>query len=220
MKPYARASLAAAALLTALCGATASSAQSEAKKRIPPPKSDSTPARKPPAASQSRKPPAPPAQAVPRPRPPKSAPPRTPRHAPRPRETYLYPFVPFADFDFVYRFPYGVYPYSRYGYPYSPYRFVFPPPGCVTTETEAHGTLRLDVPQRDAAVFVDGFYVGVVDDFNGVAETLDLGPGPHHLELRAPGFESLTFDVNIEAGRTITYRTPMRPAESPATPRP
>jgi hypothetical protein len=97
---------------------------------------------------------------------------------------------------------------------------VFPPPGCAASEIEAHGSLRLDLPQREAAVSVDGFYVGVVDDFNGVTEHLNLKPGPHHLELRAPGYETVTFDVNIEAGRTITYRTPMPPAGSPVTPRP
>jgi hypothetical protein len=74
--------------------------------------------------------------------------------------------------------------------------------------------------RRDAVVFVDGSYVGLVDDFDGKTEFLNLTPGPHHLELRAPGFEPLTFDVSIEAGRTITYRTPLQPAGSPTTARP
>jgi len=218
MNTYARSSALAAALIAALSCATPLSAQSSAKKRTPPATSD--------AAPQARKPPAqpPPAQAVPRPTPPERkpppAPPHTPPHAPPPRATYLYPFVPFIDFDFVYRFPYGVYPYSRYGYPYPPYRFVFPPPGCVASEIEAHGSLRLDVPQREATVSVDGFYAGVVDDFNGVTGHLNLKPGPHHIELRLPGYETVAFDVNIEPGRTIAYRTPMLPAGSPATPRP
>lgn len=83
----------------------------------------------------------------------------------------------------------------------------------MTTELDAHGSVGIDVPQRDAAVYVDGFYVGVVDDFNGALEHLNLTPGPHRIELRAPGFETTTFDVNIEAGRVIVYRTPMRPGE-------
>jgi hypothetical protein len=127
--------------------------------------------------------------------------------------------VPFVDFDFVYRFPYGLYPYSRYDYPYSPYRFVFPPPGCVTTEVETHGSVRLDVPQVEAAVYVDGYFVGVVEDFNGATEHLNLSPGPHHIELHAPGFEPAIFDVRIDVGKTITYRTPLPPAGSSATPR-
>ena len=39
---------------------------------------------------------------------------------------------------------------------------------------------------------------------------LALTPGPHHVELRATGYQTLTFDVNIEAGKTITYRLPMQ----------
>lgn len=128
--------------------------------------------------------------------------------------TYIYPFAPFVGFDFVYRFPFGTYPYNRYGYPDYPYRFIFPPPGCVTTELEGHGSVRIDVPQREATVLVDGFYIGVVDDFNGTLEHLNLTPGPHHIELHAPGFEPTVFDVNIEVGHLIVYRTPMRPGGS------
>ena len=136
---------------------------------------------------------------------------------PPPHGTYVYPFAPFVDFDFVYRFPFGVYPYSRYGYPEYPYRFIFPPPGCVTTELEGDGSVRIDVPQLEATVLVDGFYVGVVDDFNGTFEHLNLPPGPHHIELHAPGFETAVFDVNIEVGHLIVYRTPMRPDGSIST---
>ena len=83
-------------------------------------------------------------------------PPDRPRPpAPPPHGRYVYPFAPFVDFDFVYRFPFGVYPYSRYGYSEYPYRFIFPPPGCVTTELEGHGSVRIDVPQREATVLVE-----------------------------------------------------------------
>jgi len=196
--------------LAALLGAVPLSAQSTVKKRTPTAPSSGT--------AQKRKPPASPGQAVPRPTPPKPSPPRTPHRpgppVPPPHDTYVHPFAPFAGFDFGYRFPFGTYPYSRYGYPEYPYRFVFPPPGCVTTELEGHGSLRIDVPQRQGTVHVDGFYVGVVDDFHGSIEHLNLTPGPHHIELYAPGFETSAFDVNIEAGHLIVYRTPMRPVGS------
>jgi hypothetical protein len=72
--------------------------------------------------------------------------------------------------------------------------------------------VRIDLPQRDAQVFVDGYYAGLVDEYDGALQHLDLTTGPHHIEVRAPGFQTITFDVNVEPGRTITYRADMIPA--------
>jgi hypothetical protein len=97
---------------------------------------------------------------------------------------------------------------SAYGYGY---------PGAATPSYVAavpgrlDGGVRLDVAERDAQVFVDGYYVGVVGDFNGVRERITLEPGPHRVEIQQDGFEPVSFDVNVEAGRTITYRTQLRP---------
>jgi hypothetical protein len=71
--------------------------------------------------------------------------------------------------------------------------------------------LRIDLPQRDAEVFVDGYFVGTVDNFDGAFQQANLEAGPHRIEIRDPGFETISFDVKIEPGRTITYRTAMRP---------
>lgn len=215
----------AALFIVATLASVPSTAQSsEAQKRTPPPKSDPAPAQ----ARPSRKPApdTPPPKAVPRPpasaqqkavpRPPASRPPArpAPRSPSRPLDsrTLIYPYF-FYDFDFVYRFPYGPYPYPYYPYPYG-YPVPVPAPGCATVEgeTAVAGGVRLDIPQREAAVYVDGFYVGTVGDFSGAAELLPLVPGPHHLELRSTGYQTLTFDVNIQAGKTITYRTPMQPS--------
>ena len=65
------------------------------------------------------------------------------------------------------------------------------------------GTLQLELQPRDAQLFVDGEYVGTWGDLAG---ELELLPGTHRIEARAPMFEALTFDVRIVAGRTITYR--------------
>jgi hypothetical protein len=96
--------------------------------------------------------------------------------------------------------PYG-YPYAYggygYGYPYGRYRH--------------YGGVRIDLPQHDAEVFVDGYYAGVVDDFDGAFQQLNLEPGAHRIEIRAPGFTAVSFEVHIEPGRTITYRSALRP---------
>jgi hypothetical protein len=85
---------------------------------------------------------------------------------------------------------YGVYGNSpRYGYP-SSYTYGF------------EGSLRLKIKPRDAQVFVDGYYVGVVDDFDGVWQRLHIESGPHRIEVRAPGYEPLTFDVRVRFDHT------------------
>ena len=55
----------------------------------------------------------------------------------------------------------------------------------------ARAGLRFDVAQRDAAVFVDGYYVGSVDDFTADKPPLQLEAGAHRIEIRAAGFETL-----------------------------
>lgn len=73
------------------------------------------------------------------------------------------------------------------------------------------GGVRLKVDHRDAEVFVDGYYAGTVDDFDGMFQELRLDDGGYRIEIRKPGFETLVFDVRIQPGRTITYRGHMVP---------
>jgi len=68
------------------------------------------------------------------------------------------------------------------------------------------GSLRLKLKPREAEVYVDGYYVGIVDDFDGIFQKLHVETGPHRIEVRAPGYETLTFDVRIDADRSTTYR--------------
>jgi hypothetical protein len=73
------------------------------------------------------------------------------------------------------------------------------------------GRLRLKVKPRTAEVLVDGYFAGLVDDFDGVFQRLRIEPGPHRIEIRSAGFEPLVFDVRIQPDRTITYSGELRP---------
>ena len=73
------------------------------------------------------------------------------------------------------------------------------------------GGVRLKVEPKDAEVYVDGYYAGVVDDFDGIWQQLRLDDGGHRIEVRKPGMETLTFEVMIQPGRTITYRGTLTP---------
>jgi hypothetical protein len=109
-------------------------------------------------------------------------------------------------------YPYGYpYPYPYYpAYPAYPYYAPSPPPyggGSYPFD----GRVRLSIRPRDAQVFVDGAYAGIVDDFDGTFQALRLPPGNHKIEVRMPGFETLELDVHVQPDRTITFREDLRP---------
>jgi hypothetical protein len=68
------------------------------------------------------------------------------------------------------------------------------------------GSLRLKIKPRDAEVYVDGYFVGKVDEFDGVFQKLALDAGGHRIEIRSEGREVVQFDVLITPGETITYK--------------
>lgn len=68
------------------------------------------------------------------------------------------------------------------------------------------GGVQLDIEPRRAQVYVDGAYVGVVSDFSGYYQHLDLVAGPHLVTIVAPNCEPLIIHVMVSPGHTLTYR--------------
>ncbi len=69
----------------------------------------------------------------------------------------------------------------------------------------AFGSLRIVDAPRFAPVFVDGYYAGEVDDYDGIFQRLNLEPGRHLVEIDVyPGAPPFEYDVFIEPGRTVT----------------
>ncbi|HEY2150861.1 MAG TPA: hypothetical protein VGH34_08640 [Vicinamibacterales bacterium] len=91
---------------------------------------------------------------------------------------------------------------AGFGYGYGPYVV---PAGPVT------GGLRLEVTPKTAQVFVDGYYAGVVDDFDGHFQHLDLTPGGHAIDVRADGFAPLTFNAYAQPDHTTDYKGALAP---------
>jgi len=85
-----------------------------------------------------------------------------------------------------------------------------PPPAPVESDVQVSGNLRLDVLPIDAQVFVDGYYVGEVADVLQTLAGLNLPAGPHHVEFRAAGYDTLAVDMQIAPNRTITYRAALK----------
>jgi hypothetical protein len=125
------------------------------------------------------------------------------RVAPRPvvvvgayyRPLYYDPFFydPFF-YDPWYRGRYGWYPYGyQRGYAY------------------ADASVRLRVTPREAEVFVDGYYAGIVDDFDGTFQRLHLEPGDHEIQLYLAGHRPVSQKVYLQPGRTFDIRLTMEP---------
>ena len=123
---------------------------------------------------------------------------------------YSYPYRYGVSFGFNWGYPYYYgYPYASYGYyggygPYAPYPYAY---GAVAVAPGAnYGGLRIEGAAHDAQVYTDGYYAGVVDDFDGAFQHLNLTPGAHQIEIREPGQPPVMFDVNVAPGQNITYR--------------
>jgi hypothetical protein len=130
-----------------------------------------------------------------------------------PYRPYFYPYRPGLTLGFYSGYPYRYgYP-AVYGYPYAYNSFAYPlpPPAYVTAVPGyAYGGIRIQGAPENGQVFADGYYVGLVDDFDGVFQHLNLQAGPHRIEIRAPGFPPVSFDVNVVPGQTITYHAGLR----------
>jgi hypothetical protein len=116
-----------------------------------------------------------------------------------PRRYYPYGYGAFG-LGYFYYDPYSWYPHDNYNYRFRGYGYGYPT-----------GELRLQVRPRNAEVFVDGYFAGYVDDFDGIVQALRLEEGPYSIELVAPGYEPIIFNVRIQPGRKITYRGDLRP---------
>ena len=131
-----------------------------------------------------------------------------PRPAPRvyaPARPYVY--GPRNRFDLYFGWGSGY----RYGSLYNGRVYGYRAPAPAYGSYVYYGDVRLQVRPRDAAVYVDGYYAGVVDNFDGVFQRLTLEVGPHRIELEAPGFEPQTYDINVDPTRTIDVRSDLRP---------
>jgi hypothetical protein len=116
--------------------------------------------------------------------------------------------------DYLAPYPYG-YPY--YVDPYgAPLAYDDPDDsGTASTpsaEQRNYGGISFDIAPGDAAVFVDGANVGMAQTFSPSSAPLTLAPGPHHVVVEKPGYQSMEFDANVTQGQVIPYKGAMRPA--------
>jgi PEGA domain len=102
---------------------------------------------------------------------------------------------------------YGQYPVGPYG-PYPYYGPVF---------YDNTGSARLQVSPRNAQVYVDGYFVGVADDFDGTFQRLHVEAGEHELQFYLEGHRP--FSQKVLFGRDSTLKVthvmqPLGPGET------
>jgi len=78
------------------------------------------------------------------------------------------------------------------------------------------------VTPKDAEVYVDGYRVGTVDDFDGTFQRLRVPPGGHELTLYRDGFKTVHQSLHVSSGSTLKVSYEMQPlaAGEVAEPRP
>ena len=133
---------------------------------------------------------------------------------------YSYPFYD----PYYYDAPYGAYPPPAYPSPYgAPYPaavsgYSVAPPvdinsvartAAVAPNQSNLGGLSFEITPSEAEVFIDGNRSGTAGQFTATSQPLGVQAGRHHVEIRAPGYRTMTFEVDVIAGQVIPYQGTM-----------
>lgn len=89
---------------------------------------------------------------------------------------------------------YGYYGGGYYGSPYV-YR---------SHHASDAGALRILVDPEDTKVYVDGYYAGEVDDFDGMFQRLYVSSGRHEVTLKRDGY--ITHRIRVYVGEDVTLK--------------
>ena len=103
-----------------------------------------------------------------------------------------------------------------YGPYYRPF-YWYPPAQFGYGRFDGAGSLRLQVTPRDTEVYIDNYFAGSVDDFDGFFQRLHIEPGAHDITLFRDGFRTVRQRIYI--GPTGTFRlrytmVPLGPGEA------
>lgn len=101
----------------------------------------------------------------------------------------------------------------------SPYGFYQPYPYYGRAYADA-SSLRLQVQPKETEVFIDGYWAGTVDDFDGFFQRLRLEPGEHEIELYLDGHRGMRQKIYVQPGATFRIRHTMAPLAAGETPDP
>jgi len=95
------------------------------------------------------------------------------------------------------------YPWGPYAYP-SPYPYRY-------YNVDSGAAMRIEVTPHEAEVYVDGYYAGIVDDFDGTFQRLRARPGPHEIVLYRDGYRTVHQKLYLTPKNTIKVKYAMEP---------
>jgi hypothetical protein len=101
---------------------------------------------------------------------------------------------------------YGGYYGGYYGYPWgwggggTVYHYV----------QRESGSVRVLVDPSEARVYVDGYYAGTVDDFDGLFQRLNVSPGRHEIALKLEGYKTHRVKVYVAPESTVKLHYDMQ----------
>jgi hypothetical protein len=82
--------------------------------------------------------------------------------------------------------------------------------------------IRFEITPKEAEVYADGYFAGIVDEFDGVFQRLYLASGQHEIILYRDGFKTVRQTVYLTPHASFKLRYTMQPltAGEVAEPRP
>jgi hypothetical protein len=96
---------------------------------------------------------------------------------------------------------FGPYPWwgpGAYAYPYFPIY-------------DERAQVRVMVTPKEAAVYVDGYYAGSVDDFDGLLQSLPLSPGGHDITVYLEGYQTVHQRLYLPPRKSYKLHYTMQP---------
>jgi hypothetical protein len=137
--------------------------------------------------------------------------PRTSYYRPYYRSYYHYPYYRYPYYyapfyaSFWYPYPYFYAPYGFYGGYYGgPYGFYGAYYGGGYYDPLA--SVRVEVRPREARVYVDGYFAGEVDSYDGTFQRLRVSPGAHQIEVYLEGYKTLRQTMYLAPDSTFKLR--------------
>jgi hypothetical protein len=117
--------------------------------------------------------------------------------------------------------PWG--PWGPWGSFWPPYYPPYPPypPYAFYGRVDDTAHLKTEIEPKQARIYVDGYYAGIADDFDGLFQSLAVAPGPHDITAYLEGYRTTTRQMYFgpDAGLKLRLRLePLRQGETSEAP--